>query len=235
MDFSIKNLIESLKFGFSYLGVTVKLTIISVILGMILGLIIAVVRHYKIPVLSQVFAGFITIYQGIPLMVALLIYNLLFSACFDDIATALHLPITARDVDVIIVGYFALSLFAMTTTSESFRGALSSIDRTQFEAGYSVGLSKIQTLRRIILPQMIPVAIPSLINNIVGIIKGTSLVTAIGIVEVMGGSIIPCSVTYSFVEGYTAAALIYWMFTLVIECIAKYIEKFTKRYRKGVV
>ena len=109
-----------------------------------------------------------------------------------------------------------------------------SIDTLQFEAGHAIGLSRMQTLRRIIIPQVIPVAIPGLINNMVGIIKGTSLVMAIGVMEVMNASIIPCSRTYSFLEGYVAAALIYWGFTLVIETAAKALEKKMKKFRREV-
>ena len=62
-----------------------------------------------------------------------------------------------------------------------------------------------------------------------------SLVSAIGIMEVMNASIIPCSRTYSFVEGYVAAALVYWAFTFVLETIAKLIEKKTKSFRKQLI
>jgi L-cystine transport system permease protein len=96
-----------------------------------------------------------------------------------------------------------------------------------------VGLTKLQTLRRIILPQLVSVAIPNLMNNIVGVIKSTSLVSAVGITELIGGSLIPSGVTYSFVEGYTAAGLIYWGFTIVVLFFAGKIEKRFKCYRKG--
>ena len=232
MGFEYDNFLDSLSYGIRYLPVTAKLAFTALFVGIIVGLVVAVVRHYKIPVLSQFLAVFVTIYQGIPTMAALLVYNLLFSSLIGDIINALHLKVAVRDVDNIVVGYVALSLFSVVSISETFRGAFMSVNKVQFEAGYSVGMTKLQTLRRIIIPQVIPVAIPGLINNMVGIIKGTSLVSAIGIMEVMNASIIPCSRTYSFVEGYAAAALIYWMFTLVLEMIAKRIEIWSKRFRK---
>jgi L-cystine transport system permease protein len=109
---------------------------------------------------------------------------------------------------------------------------LKSIPVNQYEAAYSVGLTKLQTLRRIILPQLVATAIPTLLNNIVGIIKSTSLVSAVGITELMGGALIPSGVTYSFVEGYTAAGFIYWGFTIVVLFFAGKLEKKFKSFRK---
>jgi L-cystine transport system permease protein len=236
MEFNVGYFWESMQYGFQYLSVTVKLTLISYFIGIVIGLVIAVIRAYKVPVLSQLFAVLVTIYQGIPMVVAILIYNLIFLTTFNSFAATFHLNITLADVNAVIVGYFALSLYCITLISETFRGAFKSIAQNQYEAGYSVGLTKIQTLRRIIIPQVIPVAMPGLINNMVGTIKATALVSAVGIVEVMAGSVIPCGVTYSFMEGYAAAAVIYWIFSEIMGVILRYVEARSSRYiRRGTV
>lgn len=235
MDFQWEQFLICVKSGLGFLPVTVKLTLIPVFWGIVFGLIIATVRHYKVPGVSQILKYFVEIYQGIPFVVSLLFYNIFFILCFDDICYALHLPFQAKDVDRIFIGYFSLTLLAAVAISETFRGAYWSVDKVQFEAGASIGLTKMQVLRRIIIPQMLPAAIPGLINNTVAIIKGTSLVTAIGIVEVLNGSVIPCSKTYRYMEGYIAAAAIYWGFTLILENIGHLLEKYTKHYRKGAV
>jgi L-cystine transport system permease protein len=236
VEFNFQYFLESLQYGFYYLPVTVKLTLISYFIGIVGGLIIAVIRTYQIPVLSQLFAILVTIYQGIPMVVAILIYNLIFLTSFNSFAAALHLNITLADVDAVVVGYFTLSLYCITVISETFRGAFKSISQIQYEAGYSIGLTKIQTLRRIIIPQVLPVAMPGLTNNMVGTIKGTALVSAVGIVEVMAGSVIPCGVTYSYMEGYAAAAVIYWIFSEIMGVVLRIIEKRCNRYiRRGTV
>ena len=75
---------------------------------------------------------------------------------------------------------------------------------------------------------------PGLTNNMVGTIKSTALVTAVGIVEVMAGAVIPCGITYSYMEGYAAAAVLYWIFSEVIGAILRRIEKGSNRYtRRG--
>lgn len=234
MKFGIVNFAESLLSGIKYFPNTLKLVFIPLALGLVLGSIIALVRVYKVPVLDKLLALFVTIYQGIPIVVALMIYNLLFILKFNDLTSLLHIRKSVNEVNNIWVGIFALTLMVICSMSEVIRGALLSVDKGQDEAGYSVGLTKVQTIRRIILPQMLSVAIPSLINNIVGLIKGSSIAMAIGIAEVLAGALIPCSRTYTFFEGYVAAAMIYWVFTILIECLAGYCDKHMGRYRRKI-
>ncbi|HEX3022056.1 MAG TPA: amino acid ABC transporter permease [Lachnospiraceae bacterium] len=232
MDFSIASFWDSFQSGMRYLPNTWKLTFIPVLVGLILGTAIALVRLYKIPVVSNLFGLLISLYQGIPIVVALMIYNLIFMTEYDHIAKFFHWRAKLADVDNIWIGIFALSMSAICSMEESIKGAFLSVDKGQYEAGYSVGLTRLQTLKRIVIPQMIPVAIPMLTNNMIGIIKGSAVAMAIGITEVLGGSVIPCSTTYRFLEGYVAAAFIYWGFTVIVERIAKVIEKRADRYRR---
>ncbi len=234
MKFNIENFKESLVSGLTYLPNTLKLVFIPLIIGVLLGTVVALVRVYKVPVINELLAVFVTIYQGIPIVVALMLYNLIFMLKFNDITKALHINMTVSDVDNIWVGIFALTITAICSISESIRGALLSVDKGQDEAGYSVGLTKVQTIRRIILPQMIPIAIPMLINNVVGLIKASSVVMAIGIIEIVAGSIIPSSRTYSFFEGYVAAAVIYWVFTIIIEYLADILKRHTGKFRRNL-
>lgn len=233
MIFNMDYFWECLRSGIIYIPNTLKLVFIPLLIGCTFGTIIALIRVYKVPVINKILAVFVTVYQGVPIVVGLLVYNLLFMVEFNNLAKFLHLNKTVKDVDNIWVGIFALTLAAICSMSEVIRGALLSIDKGQDEAGYSVGLTKVQTIRRIIVPQMVPVAIPMMINNIVGLIKASSVVMAIGITEIVAGSIIPCSRTYSFFEGYVAAALIYWTLTVVIEYLAGRLRKYTGKFKRS--
>lgn len=234
MAVSSKNFFESLHGAVIYLPITFQLTIYTFLLGMLIGGLIALVRNYKVPVISQICTMFVTVYNGLPLMVALMIYNLLFMTEYKSFADFFHISKTIDQINPIIVGYFALILAAICSCSETFRGALKSIDQVQYEAGYAIGLNKFQTLHRIILPQVIPVAIPGLINNLVGTIKGTNLVSAIGILEIMGGALEPCAKTYSYLEGYLAAAIVYWIMSLILETLAKQMEYHSTKHRRQI-
>ena len=99
MGFKLDNFTESLKSGIKYLPVTAKLTLVAVVIGLIIGLFIAIFRYYKIPVISHILTVFITIYQGLPMMVALLIYNLLFSYYIGPFIDFFHLNIDVNKVN----------------------------------------------------------------------------------------------------------------------------------------
>jgi L-cystine transport system permease protein len=234
MNFNLAHFKESLIYGLAYLPNTLSLVFVPLVIGLTFGTVIALVRVYKVPVIGWLMAVFVTVYQGIPIVVALMIYNLIFMLKFNDLAAFLHLKKSISDMNNIWVGIFALSMAAVCSISEAVRGALLSIDKGQNEAGYSVGLTTIQTIKRIIIPQMIPVAIPMLINNVVGLIKASSVVMAIGIVEIVAGATIPSSRTYSFFEGYVAAAVIYWVFTVVVESLAQRLKQYTGKFRRNL-
>jgi L-cystine transport system permease protein len=232
MDIKVGAIAESFVEALKYLPQTLKLILIPLAIGIILGTLVALARVYKVPVLSQFFAVFIPFYQGVPIAVALVIYNLLYLMKCDDILKFFHSSKTIADTDSIVIGYFALSLMVICGVSEVVRGALLSVDQGQHEAAYVVGLSKIQTIRRIILPQIIPVAIPPLINTTVGLIKSTSIVYTIGIAEILSGALVPASKKYTFFEGYLAAALVYWILTIVVELLFKFVEKKAGKFRR---
>lgn len=232
--FHFKNFMESLISALQYLPKTLMLVVIPLIVGTLFGAVIAFVRVYKVPILDKVFSAFIIIYQGVPVVVAIMIYNLLFNLKFNDFANFFHLSISIRDIDFIWIGVFALTLMAITFISDIIRGALLSIDPLQNEAGYSVGLTKIQTIRRIMIPQVIPAAFPGMVNAVIILIKSSSIVATVGICEVMMAATIPASRTYTFFEGYLAAAVIYWALAIIVEAIAHPLSKRANRFKKEV-
>jgi L-cystine transport system permease protein len=105
------------------------------------------------------------------------------------------------------------------------------VSKGQYEAGYSVGMNTLQILRRIIIPQVIPIALPPVTNDTVGILKGTSVLMTVGIMVVMTGSTLPCHATYSFLVGYVAAAIIYWAMTVCIELSARRLQASLEKSR----
>ncbi|WP_044915265.1 amino acid ABC transporter permease [Butyrivibrio sp. WCE2006] len=235
MTFNVDYFWESIRYGIKYIPFTLQFSVIVFVLSVLFGLIIATIRFYKVPVLSQFFSGFITLYLGVPLILAINIYYVLYATYYNDIAGILGTGKTIRDANFTSVAYFTLILSYSCMISETFRGAYRTIDKTQFEAGYAIGLTKLGTLRRIIFPQVVPAVLPSMVNWLVGTIKGTSFVSIIGLYEVMNGALIPCINTYSYVEGYVAAALIYWGIVVIIEQVGKLVEKRSARFRRQTV
>ena len=222
MSFSVSSFWESLVSALAYAPVTIKLTAITFVVSLVLGTIIATIRYYKVPVLSQIFAVFVTVYLGLPTMVAILLYNIIFMTCYADVANVLHITVPISEVDPIM------------PIVESVRGAFRGIDKVQFEAGYSIGLGKFKTLTRVIYPQMVPILLPGLQNSLIGLLKASNLVSAISVIEIMTGALLPSLLYYSYLEGYVAAALVYWLIGIGIEVIGYLAEKNSGKYLKQV-
>ena len=222
MSFNFPYLLDSLEFGLRYLPVTIKLAFIPFTLSLIFGTAIAMIRFFKLPVLAKFFDMFIPFDTGFPVMVELLIYHLVYLTMMKPVPNG-----------SMMVVYFTFTMGRSCATSETIRGAFSAIPKGQYESSYACGLSFWQTLRRIIIPQVIPVALPNLTNSMVGAIKNTSIVIVLGINDVLNGALIPCNDTYSFLEGYVAAAIIYWIFGALMEFIFHKAEKALSKNRNG--
>ena len=121
---------------------------------------------------------------------------------------------------------------SISALSESIRGALMSVADTQYEAGYSVGLSKRQTFFRIIAPQAFLVLLPSLTGDIITLIKMTSLASLVGVMDILNGSIKYANTSYCFLEAYLAAATIYWGISIILGAIGKTYEGNVGKYRE---
>lgn len=234
MQIDFESLISSLKSGITYIPNTLLLVLIPIFFSLIFGTLVAYARVEKVKGISQIFAVFITIYRGIPTVVALLLYNLLFLTEYEKIQKVLHLKATIQDINVIWIAVFALTLQTFCLVEENLRSAFLSIDKGQWEAGYSVGMTKWTILREIIIPQLIPVAIPLLTGVLVGLIKNSSIVISVGVVDIMVGCTIPANINYRFFEAYLAAALIYWAINGLLEFLLGRYEKYGKRFKKEV-
>ncbi len=220
MSFNLSYLRDCLLSGAKYIHVSLLLAFVPLTIGTIFGTLIALSRIFKVPLAAKFFSLFVPFYNGIPGIVTLFIYNLIYLLFFKPTING-----------VILVAFFTFSLGQSMHLSETIRGAFLAIPKGQYEACWSTGLTTFQALRRIIIPQVIPVMIPSFTNMTVGAIKNSSVVFAIGITEVLNGATIPCGTTYSYLEGYVAAAIIYWGLNIIAENLLRLVEKKTAKYR----
>ena len=235
MELSYEYFIECLQTGIKYIPFTLKILVAVFLFANILAFIFATVRFYKIPVLSQITSFFVAIWLGIPSTLSLVVAYLLVLTNFSNWSKVLHLPWGIKDVNFVYVAVIVLIITYACPMSENFRGAYKAIGKVQFEAGYSIGLTEMQTLRRIIIPQLVPIMMPTEVNWLIIILKNISLISALGLVEIMGGCLLVCARTYSYFEGYMAAAVIYWIMAIIIEQLGKWIEKYSGRHRRQKV
>lgn len=220
MKFSFEYLWKCILSGIIYIPVTLKLALIPLFIALILGTLIALARIFKVPVIDKFFKIFVAVYSGIPLTITMLILHLIYLNLFKPGKNG-----------IMLLAYFTFAIGRTIVVSESIRGAFLAIPKGQYEAAYACGFSTFKTLKTIIIPQVIPIALPALTNNTLGSIKNTSIVMVLGIVDVLNGAAIPCADTYSYVEGYVAAAIIYWAINAVVETLLVRLENYFAKKR----
>lgn len=194
------------------LKVTIPLTLASFALSMIIGLILAIFQIANIKVLKQLSQIYIWIFRGTPVIVQLFIifYGLpSIGIVFDAFPAA-------------VLG-FGLNLGAYN--AEVFRSAIMAVPKGQTEAAYLIGLNYPQILARVVLPQSFPIAFPNLFNNLISLLKDTSLAASITVVELFTQAQRIAARTYEPFALYLEAAFIYLIFSTVLTFIQGWLEK----------
>lgn len=208
-----------------YLPVTLELAVISMVIAVVLGLLIAIIKIKKIPVVSQLANVYISIVRGTPIIVQLYIAYFGIPMIIKYFYMKNGMTYQGNSTSGMVYAIIALSMNESAYIAEIFRGALQSVGVGQIEAASALGMTYLQSLRRIILPETFMLALPGLGNSFIGLIKGTSLAFTCAVVEMTAQGKIIGGRTYRYFEVYVSLALIYWMVTVVVELIIKQIEK----------
>jgi L-cystine transport system permease protein len=196
---------------------TIPLTLITFVLGLILAVITALIRlsSWTIPKLIARF--YVWVIRGTPLLVQLFIIYY-------------GLPSVGITLSPYVSGVIGLSLSVGAYGSEIVRAAILSIQKGQWEAAYSLGMSRMQALRRIILPQAARVSVPPLGNSFISLVKDTSLVASITFVEMFRTAQQYVASTYEPLLLYCEVAVIYLVFCSVLSLLQNYVEKRLERF-----
>ncbi len=211
----------------SYLPVTFWLAVASMAFGLAIGLGAALVRVYRTPVVRQVALVYISFIRGTPLLVQLyLVYYGL--PKLINLASRRWTFMAGFSVNMIPPELFAVLAFSLNMggyLAETLRAAIEAVDRGQFEAANSIGLSRTATLRLVVLPQAALIALPNLGNALIGMVKDTSLAFMIMVIEIMGQAKIIGARGLRIFEVYIAVSLIYWATCIVLEQGFRLLEK----------
>ena len=202
--------------------VSIPLAVASFIIGMVIAVAVALVRVTPVEgIIHRIFLHIVKIYisiiRGTPLLVqiSVVFYGLPAIGIFID-------PIPAA-----IIG-FSLNIGAYA--SETVRAAISSVPKGQWEAGYTIGMTYMQTFRRIIAPQAFRVAVPPLSNTFISLFKDTSLASVVTVTEMFRVAQQMANMSYDFLPIYIEAGLIYWCFCWVLFFVQARVEKRLERY-----
>ena len=156
MNFQLNYFLLCLSSSFQKIPVSLGIALVTLLIGLLVGTPIALTRVFRVRILNPVFACIVAMVKAVPVNLIILMTSLWYNANFNAVAQALGLNITVADISKIYVAIAALSIAAIALISESVRGALMSVGKGQYEAGYSVGMTKFQTFTRIIMPRHAP-------------------------------------------------------------------------------
>lgn len=198
------------------LKTTLIITFFAAILGVILGFIVAIIRsahdksgHFKI--LNAVCRVYLTVIRGTPTMIQLLIMNFVI---FGSVS-----------INKVIVGSLAFGINSGAYVAEIVRSGIMSIDQGQTEAGRSLGLNFSQTMRLIIIPQAFKNVLPALVNEFIVLIKETSIIGYIGMMDLTKGAMLIQSRTYNAFWPLLAAAVIYLVLVMFLTFLMNKLER----------
>ena len=153
-------------------GLTVAISSVAMVLALVLGLALAAISQAPGPVARRLVAAYVEVFRNTPLLIQIFIVYF-------------GLPQLGVKLSPFLPGLAALVLYAAAYNTEIFRAGLEAVPHGQFEAARSAGLGELQILRYVIVPQAVRICFPALGNNLVSLVKNSSLVSTIGMVELM--------------------------------------------------
>ncbi|MEJ8281783.1 amino acid ABC transporter permease [Pseudonocardia spirodelae] len=215
---------------------TLVLTVLSMLIGILGGIGLAVMRLSPNPVLSGVAGGYLWLFRGTPLIAQLLFWSFL-SALYPNLSLGIPFgpSFVVFDTNSLITPFLAcllgLGLNEAAYMAEIVRGGIQSVDHGQSEAAGALGMTRAQTLRRVVLPQAMRVIIPPTGNETIGMLKTTSLVVVIGYTELLTSVQRIYSTNFQTIPLLIVAAAWYLLLTSLLTAGQRVIER---RYGRGV-
>jgi cystine transport system permease protein len=196
---------------------TIPLTLLSFAIGLVIALLVALGRLSSIGVVKGLAGVYVSVIRGTPLLVQL--YIIFFA-----------LPSIGLVIDPFPTAVIAFSLNVGGYAAEAIRGSILSIPRGQWEAATTVGLGYALTLRRVILPQAMRVAVPPLSNTFISLVKDTSLASTVMVTELLRRAQEIAAPSYQFMALYSLAAVIYWLICSALSVAQQRLERRLGRY-----
>jgi polar amino acid transport system permease protein len=190
---------------------TLLISILGIALGLVIGAIVCAAALSRSPWLRRLAALWVSFLRGVPLLVQLLLVYYL-------------LPVIGINVPALVAAVVTVGICASAYISEIWRGAILSLPRGQAEAATAIGMAPRDIWTRVILPQAVSLSLPALVNELILLVKASSLVSIVGILEVTRASQAQAATTFRPLEVYLAAACIYLIINLCLALVGRYLE-----------
>jgi cystine transport system permease protein len=180
------------------LAITVLLGVVSFMLGFFLGGLVALARISRFRMLKIAAVAYVSLFRGTPLLIQIMLVYF-------------GLPQLGVQLPPIPSAILAFTFYSAAYLSESFRGGILAIDKGQWEAASSMGMTYGRAMRRIIFPQAVRVATPAIGSRFIALMKDTSLASVITVVELTRVAESVGSSSFRYVEAFVMAGIVYWL------------------------
>ena len=207
--------------GFISKGIsfTVRISVLGYALALVVGLIVGLGRISRNPIVHTLATLYVEILRGVPILVVILYVAFVVSP---------HMGVRSNIVRAIV----ALGLAYAAYLAEIYRAGIEAVPKGQIEAAYSLGMTRYQTMRYIVLPQAIRLILPPLGNDFIAILKDSSLATVLSVPELTQQTRLYVSRTFDTFGGWTMAALLYLSMTLVLSLFVRVLERISHYERR---
>lgn len=215
--------------------VSMFVLVMTLLISLPLGFLVGLIRFKRVPIITPILTILISFFRGTPLIVLIFLLYTSFPDLCAKFVKNMGWNINVYDIllgNIKIYAVFICSTFTTATLSEIFRSALIAVNPNQMEAAYSVGLSTFQGYIHIVIPQALVSAIPNIANDVVGLLKGTSLIFYMGVQDIMGVAKANAGVSYAYVEAYVDVLIVYVVFCFVIQKLFNLLEKRMSIYKQ---
>lgn len=221
--FDINVVFSNIEKIIKYVPVTLEIAVAAELIGILVGLFIAVIKIKRVPVLKQITSIYISFFRGTPIIVQLYISYYGIPIALQYVNFYWNKDIQMASISPLFFAILTLALNSSAFNSVVIQSAFDGVNKGEIEAAEAIGMTGIQRLFRIIIPEALDLAIPNLGNQFIGLIKGTSLAFSCAVIEMTAEAKILGSKNYRYFEAYVALAVLYWLITIGVEIIIKII------------
>jgi len=200
------------------LKTTILISVLAILIGLVIGFLTCMMGRSKNIIPRAIAAVYVWIIRGTPMIVQAFLV-------FFALPQVVNIFYKGFTISAFTGGLITLSLNAGAYMSEIFRGGIAAVNKGQVEASRSLGLSKSRTMIKIVLPQAFKICIPSLVNQFIITVKDSSILSVIGLAEVVNQAKVYVGKTYDFFPTYIMVAVYYLIVISILMVISKFLEK----------
>lgn len=220
LDFSI--ITKYMPYLYRATIVTTQVTAVSLILGILISIPLSLMKLSRFKILQSIASFYTSVFRGVPLLVQVFMVYFGLPQIFPIFKTLTNFQL----------GCITFAFNSSAYISESLRGGIQAVDVGQREAAMALGVSYRDTIKDIIFPQAIKSVLPSLVNEFIGLLKNTTLISTIGVVELLRAGQMIVSDTYIAFEPYAVISVYYYIMVMVLTLFGSWIERRVNRSDK---